>query len=55
VSSHFPGRKELLNQLGKHKSAVSCVYIKKLADIDMAVLEKMITASVKHIKKVYPD
>jgi hypothetical protein len=55
VSTHFPGRNELLNQLGKHKSAVSCVYIKKLADIDMAVLEKMVTASVKHIKKVYPD
>jgi len=55
LSSHFPERNELLNQLGKHKSAVSCVYIKKLADIDMAILEKIITASVKHIKKVYPD
>jgi hypothetical protein len=55
VDSEFPERDELLKQLGKHKSAVSCIYIKKLDDINMRVLKKMISASAKHTKKLYPD
>lgn len=36
-----------LKKLGKHKTGVSCLYINKLADIDIKVLEKMINKSVK--------
>lgn len=50
LSSAFEGREELLKQLGKHKSAKACVYIKKIQDINIAVLKKMITASLKHTK-----
>ena len=53
--SGFPGREELLGKLGKHKVAVACVYVNKLADIDMDVLKKMTVASVKHTKKRYPS
>lgn len=53
-SSSFEGREELLQKLGKHKTAKVCVYIKKLQDIDTAVLKKMITLSIKHIKARYP-
>lgn len=53
--AEFPGRKELLARLGKHKEAVACVYVNKLADIDLGVLKKMTIASVKHTKKKYPD
>ena len=35
-----------LEKLGKHKTGVGCLYINKLADIDMEVLEEMITASL---------
>ena len=42
-------------KLGKHKAAVACVYVNKLADIDLGVLKKMIIASTKHTKKKYPD
>ena len=38
----FKGRDELLKIFGKHKVAVSCIYIKKLADVDMEVLKKII-------------
>jgi Domain of unknown function (DU1801) len=40
----------LVSKLGKFKTAKSCLYIKRLADIDMAVLEELIAESVKHMK-----
>jgi hypothetical protein len=55
MASRFPERDELLKQLGKHKSAVACIYIKKLDDINMSVLKKMISASARHTKKLYPN
>lgn len=38
---------DLLARLGKHKTGVSCLYVSKLADVDMAVLEEMITRAWK--------
>jgi len=35
-----------LEKLGKHKTGVGCLYLNKLADIDMKVLEEMIEASL---------
>ena len=37
----------LLGKLGKHKTGKVCLYIKRLADVDAAVLETIIVASVK--------
>ena len=37
-------------RLGKYKTGKSCLYIKRLADIDVGVLEELITESVKHLK-----
>jgi len=36
-----------LQKLGKHKTGMGCVYINKLADVDLKVLEKMIADSAK--------
>ncbi len=45
---------ELLAKLGKHKlSGGSCLYIKKLADVDMKVLATLVTTSHKDMKKKY--
>lgn len=44
---------DLLEKLGKHKSSVSCLYINKLADVDMGVLEKIIKKSYIDSKKRY--
>lgn len=38
---------DALSKLGKHKTSVGCLYINKLEDVDIKVLEKMITAAVK--------
>ncbi|MFM2339994.1 MAG: hypothetical protein RLZZ360_630 [Candidatus Parcubacteria bacterium] len=43
----------LMKKLGKHKTGKSCLYIKRLADIDMAVLRTLITKSVADMKKRY--
>ncbi len=45
---------DLMEKLGKHKSSVSCLYVTRLANIDMAVLEKLITADWKLLAKRYP-
>ena len=38
---------DALKKLGKHKTGGGCLYINKLEDIDIKVLEKMITAAAK--------
>jgi hypothetical protein len=38
---------DALEKLGKHKTGVGCLYINKLADVDMKVLEGMINAAAK--------
>lgn len=48
-------KKELLPDFGKHKVAKACVYFKKLADIDLEILNKMISLSVKNLNKLYPS
>ena len=45
---------ELMKKLGKHKiSGGSCLYINKLADVDIAVLEELISHSFKSMKEKY--
>lgn len=39
--------KALLAKLGKHKTSVACLYINKLADVDMEILRQLIAASWK--------
>ena len=38
---------DALKKLGKHKTGGGCLYINKLADIDMKILERMISAAAK--------
>lgn len=49
----FEKRHLLLEKLGKHKTGKACIYIKKLDQIDIAVLRKLISASVRHAKQNY--
>lgn len=46
---------EILARLGKHKIGKSCLYINKLADIDLTVLEELIREGLKRMKEIYPD
>lgn len=43
----------LLKKLGKFKTGGGCLYINKLADVDIKVLEKLIEASYERMKKKY--
>jgi hypothetical protein len=43
----------LMKKLGKFKTGKSCLYIKRLADVDEGVLEKLIDESVKHMRGKY--
>jgi hypothetical protein len=52
--ANFIGKEELLKSFGKHKTAKSCVYIKKIEDIDVEIFKKMVTGSVKHMQAKYP-
>ena len=51
--ANFDGKAALLEKFGKHKTAKACVYIKKVSDIDIAILKKLVTGSVKYYQKKY--
>lgn len=48
-------REELLKDFGKHTTGKSCVYINKVADINVDLLKKLISESVKFLQEKYPD
>jgi hypothetical protein len=51
----FVGKAAILQKLGKHKGGIKqCLYINKLADIDISVLEKIIKAGVAQTKRTWP-
>lgn len=59
ISLYFaPGekmREELLKEFGKHTTGKGCVYINKVADIDIAILKELIIQSVEFLQKKYPN
>jgi Domain of unknown function (DU1801) len=50
----FDGRDELMAQLGKHSCGKACIYIKRLSDVHLPTLKKLIKGSVKHMLKTNP-
>jgi Domain of unknown function (DU1801) len=48
----FDVHKDLLKKLGKYKTSMGCLYIKKLDDVDKKVLKDLVTASVKRMKQL---
>ena len=51
----FQNQEKLLAKIGKAKTSVGCLYVKKLADIDVEVLKEMIQLSVETVKKRYAE
>lgn len=45
----------ILDRLGKYKKGKSCLYINKLADVDMDVLEELIRAGLADMAEKYPE
>ncbi|MTI21002.1 DUF1801 domain-containing protein [Fulvivirga sp. RKSG066] len=52
IMSGFSKYDELMSKLGKYKTGKSCLYIKKLSDVDEEVLKELITTSVNYISNL---
>jgi hypothetical protein len=52
VMAGFGREGALMRRLGKYKAGKACLYIKKLADIDLEVLRELIRASNQHIREL---
>jgi hypothetical protein len=55
IMSGFSKHDELMAKLGKFKTGSSCLYISKLALIDLDVLKELIKSSVNYMHKTYPE
>lgn len=47
IMSGFDSYADLMHKLGKYKTGKSCLYLKRLADVDKKILKELIDASVK--------
>ncbi len=54
VMPGFAEHQALLARLGKHTTGKSCLYIRRLADVDIDVLREIIVRSVRHIRAKHP-
>lgn len=54
VMNGFTDFGDLLSKLGKHKTSVGCLYINKLSDVDLKVLEQIIERSYRDMQAKYP-
>jgi hypothetical protein len=52
--NHQAEAEQLFARLGKHKTGKSCLYINKLADVDLAVLERLVELSWVCMNEIYP-
>jgi hypothetical protein len=51
LSADDAGQRTLLSKLGKHKMGKSCLYFKRLADLDPSVLEQLVVGSIAAVRR----
>ncbi len=51
IMDGFDGYDELMGKLGKHSTGKSCLYVKKLEDVDENVLRELVKQSVNHMRE----
>ena len=54
IVSGFKGHEDLLDKLGKYKTGKSCLNVKRLSDIDLDVLEELVSKSVEQMSASGP-
>jgi hypothetical protein len=54
IISGFNIHPELMEKLGKYKTGKSCLYVKKLDDVDRLVLAQLVKESVAYMRETYP-
>jgi hypothetical protein len=52
IMAGFDNYDKLMSKLGKHTTGKSCLYIKKLEDIDEDVLRELVKQSVDHMREI---
>ena len=55
MGAENPEQRDRLARLGKHKIGKSCLYFRRLADLDVKVLEALMAGSIAEVKRLYPD
>lgn len=50
----FSGFEDLLSELGSHTVSKTCLYIKKLSEVDLAVLTQIVSRSLDIMAQQYP-
>ena len=55
MGAENPEQRDRLARLGKHKVGKSCLYFRRLADLDVKVLEALMAGSIAEVKRLYPD
>ncbi len=55
IAEAFEGRDVLLAKLGKHRTGKICVYIKRLANVDLEVLETLVARPIADTERRYPQ
>jgi len=53
LMADFPEREALLAKLGKHKLGKGCLYLRRLSEVDLKILEQLIINSVAEVKRHY--
>jgi hypothetical protein len=53
VMAGFERYQELMDRLGKHETGKSCLYLKRLCDVDLAVLEELVAASAAQVASAH--
>lgn len=58
MGCYFPDvdarRTALLARIGRHRMGKACLYVRKLADIDLAVLRELAELSTRRLREAYP-
>jgi hypothetical protein len=54
ITSGFDQYADLMQKIGKHTTGKSCLYVKRLSDIDLEVLRELVQKSVDHMKRTNP-
>ena len=54
IMAGFERYEDLMSRLGPHKTGKSCLYVKRLPDLDKGVLRELVEASVAHMRRTHP-
>jgi hypothetical protein len=55
ITPGFEHYGELMHKLGKYTAGASCLYLKRLSDIDLNVLRELVKESVAYMRSAYPQ